>query len=241
MPVSEKDKHKTAFVTSRGLYEFNRMPFGLTNAPATFQRMMEVVLACLQWPESMVYLDDVIVFSSSFKEHLSRLEAVFKRLRESQLKLKPKKCDYFKCEVKYPGHIVSKGGLHPDPGRVEAVQRFPVPSDTTQLKQFLGIAGYYRRFVEQFADIAAPLYRLLRIGVAFTWSSDCQQAFEELREKLATAPVLAFPTFDVPFGLMTYASERGLGAVLCQTMDGDEKALGLQVERSMLMKRTIQR
>lgn len=222
VPVAEQDKEKTAFVTQRGLWQFNKMPFGLANAPATFQRMMEVVLAGLQWSECLIYLDDVIVFSVDLEDHVRRLELVFERLRKANLKLKPSKCQFMKSEVCYLGHKVSGGGISPDPVRVEAVGKYPLPSDPKQLKVFLGMAGYYRRFVPRFSEVAAPLYELLRKGATFEWTKQCDEAFKSIRSTVATAPLLAFPDFNNEFELSVDASDVGLGAVLHQTVNGSQ-------------------
>ena len=143
--AAEQDKPKTAFTTGKGHYEFNVMPFGLSNAPATFQRLMDLVLAGLQYEQCLVYLDDVIVFSSTFEEHTSRLRSVFDRLVKAGLKLKSTKCHLFCKSVRYLGHVVSKKGLQPDPEKVSSVREYPVPKDAKELRSFTSLAGYYRR------------------------------------------------------------------------------------------------
>lgn len=214
--MDEKDRHKTAFCTPEGLFEFNVMPFGLCNAPATFQRLMDLVLAGLQWSHCLVYLDDVIVLGGNFENHLHNLRAVFDRIQEAGLKLKPSKCAFLKERVEYLGHIVSKEGVCVDQSKVEKVSTWPTPTSTKEVQQFLGLANYYRRFIRDFAKIASPLHKLTERSSQFHWSSACQEAFEELRTKLTSAPVLAFPDFSRPFTLDTDASDNGIGAVLSQ-------------------------
>ena len=225
VPVAEEDKKKTAFVTQKDLWQFNKMPFGLANAPATFQRMMEVVLAGLQWSECLIYLDDVIVFSSSFDMHMQRLGLVFERLEKANLKLKPSECQFVQSEVCYLEHAVSEKERQPNSERVKAVSEYPSPKDVSQLKTFLGMAGYYRRFIPNFSETAAPLYELLKKEKPFEWSVSCEKAFTEIREKMATRLVLSFPDFSLPFELSVDASEIGLGAVLQQTVEGSERVV----------------
>ncbi|PIK53305.1 Septin-8-A [Apostichopus japonicus] len=153
--VAEKDIPKTAFTTPMGFYECNRMPFGLTNAPATFQRLMEHCVGDMNYKKCLVYLDDVIIFSQTFEEHLERLSAVLKRLTDFGLKLKPSKCNLLQNSVTYLGHVVSEHGVETDPEKIQAVKSWPVPQNVKQLRSFLGFTGYYRRFVEGYANIAA--------------------------------------------------------------------------------------
>ena len=226
MPVAEEDKKKTAFVTQKGLWQFNKMPFGLANAPATFQRMMEVVLAGLQWSECLIYVDDIIVFSSSFDKHMQRLGLVFERLEKANLKLKSSKCQFVRSEVCYLGHTVSEKELQPNSERVKAVREYPSLKDVSQQKTFLGMAGYYRRFIPTFSETAAPLYELLKKKKEpFEWSVSCEKAFTQIQEKMATRPELSFLDFSLPFELSVDASEIGLGAVLQQTVEGSERVV----------------
>ena len=224
--VDVADREKTAFTTRHGLFEFQVMPFGLCNAPGTFQRLMEFVLAGLQWQTCLVYLDDFIVYGRDFDEHLERLREVFHRFRQAGLKLKPSKCFLLRPRVPYLGHVISAEGVSTDPAKIEAVQQWPVPLKVTDVRSFLGLASYYRRFVENFAEIAAPLHRLTaKTTEKFKWSPDCDLAFRVLKEKLVSAPVLAFPCFDQEFVVDCDASDYGLGAVISQRQDGDEKVI----------------
>ena len=158
--MDKGDREKTAFITQEGLYQFKVMPFGLTNAPATFQRLMDAVLAGLQWKSCLVYLDDVIIVGRTFEEHLNHLGEIFDRLRQAGLKLKVTKCSLFQEKVCYLGHIVSSKGVATDPSKTKKVADWPVPTTPKEVQQFLGFANYYRRFVKDFATIARPLHRL---------------------------------------------------------------------------------
>ena len=218
--VDAESQEKTVFVTHQGLDEFRVMPFGLTNALAVFQRLMSQVLNGLN-PESdpdfvEVYIDDVLIFSRSLEEHLQHLRRVLERLRSANLKLKPSKCHFIRQEVEYLGHIITPDGLKPNPGRVEAVQQFPVPESVTQVRQFLGLTSYYRRFIDGFAKIASPLHSLTKKNAQFIWNSECQTAFDSLKQKLIDSPILVYPNFDQSFMLETDASIKGLGAILSQ-------------------------
>ena len=216
--LDTESRAKTAFTSHCGLFEFTRMPFGLCNAPATFQRLMQVVLAGLEWDFCFVYVDDILVASKSFDEHLLHLKLVFERLRQAGLRLKPTKCNFLRAEVPYLGYVISKTGIRPDPAKTDKVRNFPTPTDPTSVRSFVGLASYYRRFVPQFASVAAPLHRLTKKDVAFEWSSECEAAFSKLKSLLTEAPVLVYPRFGKGehFLLETDASGVGLGAVLSQ-------------------------
>ena len=216
-PLSQE---KTAFVVPQGLYEFRVMPFGLTNAPGVFQRLMQQVLVGLN-PASgpdfvSVYLDDILVFSRSLQDHLTHLRVVIRKLVEAGLKLKPSKCHFARRELEYLGHVVGRGGLRTNPRLVEAVKKFPTPSNLREVRQFLGLASYYRRFVHNFARIATPLHQLTRKDSKWSWSPECEVAFWQLKELLTTTPLLAYPNLNQDYILETDASVQGLGAVLSQ-------------------------
>jgi hypothetical protein len=216
IPLDENSIPKTAFTTHRGLFEHLVTPFGLTNSPQVWQRLIEIVLAGLLWAICIVYLDDVIVFSENFAQHLARLREIFKRMREHNIKLKPSKCLFFKKEVKYLGHIITEDGVAPDPAKTEAVRNYPVPTTKRGVRSFLGFAGYYRRLIRDFAKIAKPLHDIAAEYKPFTWSDSQQNSFETLKNALLSAEVLAFPNFAIPFTLHVDASDTALGAVLVQ-------------------------
>ena len=187
---------------------------------------MEFVLAGLQWQTCLVYLDDVIVYGRDFDEHLERLREVFERLRQAGLKLKPSKGFLLRPKVPYLGHVISAEGVSTDLEKIEAVKRWPVPSRVTDVRSFLGLASYYRRFTQDFAEIAAPMHRLTaKTAEKFKWTPECDHPFRVLKEKLVSAPVLAFPCFSEEFVVDSDASDYGLGAVISQRQDGDEKAI----------------
>ena len=184
---------------------------------------MDRVLAGLHWETCLFYLDDIIVFSSTWEEHLARLCEVFERLRHAKLKLGPTKCTFAAKEVSYLGHRVTQEGLLPDPVLLAAIRDIPPPKTATEVRSFLGLAGYYRRYVKGFAAIAAPLHALTRKDALFHWSEDCQAAFDQLKVRLTTSPITAFPDFSQEFRLYTDASTAGLGAILAQIRDGKER------------------
>lgn len=221
--LDDESKPKTAFTTRTGHYEFQVMPFGLCNAPATFQRLMELTLRGLTWETCLIYLDDVIIFSKTFEEHLYRLRQVFERIRQAGMKLKPKKCHFVQQQVEYLGHLVSKQGIATDPAKVDKVLNWPTPRSVKELKSFLGMASYYRRFVANFASLAGPLNRLTREDVSFTWTKLEDRAFQELKRQLCGTPVLAYPNFEQTFYLKTDASDTAVGAILSQTVNGEER------------------
>ena len=217
--LDDEASSKSAFTTYKGLYEFTRMPFGLCNAPATFQRLMHRVLAGLEWQSCFAYLDDVLVASKTFEDHLRDLGEVLRCLKGAGLRLKPKKCQFLRAEVPFLGHIISQRGIKPDPLKTQKVKNYPPPLDVPGVRRFLGLASYYRRFIPGFAQIASPLHALTKKNVAFHWTTGCERAFEQLKDKLVSAPVLVFPKFgpDCSFILETDASATGLGAILSQT------------------------
>ena len=225
VPLEKKSQDYTAFSTPFGSYKWLVMPMGLTGSPPTFQCLVEKVLVGLNWKICVPYIDDIIVFSKTAEEHLERLRLVFERFRTANLKVNPAKCDFFRTNVQFLGHIVSKDGLQADPSKVEAVQNFPTPKSQTDVKSFLGLASYYRRFVPNFAGIARPLHQASEGSSNFHWPTAAQDAFDTLKQKLTTTPILAFPNLQKPFILYTDASQFAMGAVLAQEQDGLERAI----------------
>ena len=200
------------------------MPFGLCNAPATFERLRESVLRGLTYEACLVYLDDVIVIGCTFQEQMYNLRKVFQRLREAHLKLNPEKCQLFQKEVRYLGHIVSPSGVTTDPEKLEAVKSWPRPNDKHQLRSFLVLCTYYKRFISGFADIAKLLTRLTEEKRIFEWSTETETAFQALKEALCTAPVLVYPHPGEKFIVDTDASNVGIG-VLSQVQDVSERVI----------------
>ena len=220
--MAEKDREKTAFTTHEGLFELKVMPFGLCNAPATFQHLMNLVLAGVEWSQCLVYLDDIIVLGRNFDEHLRNLGLVLQKLKAANLCLKPAKCALCKTEVTYLGHKISREGVATDHAKVDKVENWPQPKTSQELQQFLSLASYYCKFIRNFASIVRPLHRLTEKGRPFKWTSEYESAFHELKQRLITAPILIYPDFSRPFSLDTDASNDGIGAVLSQEYDGGE-------------------
>ena len=225
VPVAAEDVEKTAFVTHGGLYEYLVMPFGLTNAPATFERLMERVLRGLQWKRCLVYLDDIIIFGNGFERTIENLQAVLDRLREAGLTCSPKKCELFQKKVSFLGHVVSASGVECDPTKITAVSTWPVPENLKEVRGFLGLAGYYRRFIPHFSAHSAPLVELTKADRPFVWGQPQQQAFDTLKRLLCSPPVLAYPTREDVYVLDTDASDYGIGAVLSQLQNGEERVI----------------
>ena len=211
--------------SSSQLYEFNQVPFGLCNAPVTFSRLMDRVLSGLHWETCLFYLDNIIVFSSTWEEHLARLHQVFERLRHANLKLGAEKCTFAAKEISYLGHRVTEEGLLPDSSLLAAIREIPPPKTATEVRSFLGLAGYYRRYVKNFAAIAGPLHALTRKDAVFHWNAECQAAFDKLKTLLTASPITAFPDFSQALRLYTDASTAGLGAILAQVRDGKERII----------------
>ena len=231
--VDSSSREKTAFTTSDGLYEFKVMPFGLCNAPATFQRLMNRVLCDVNWVECLVYIDDTVVIGRTFEQHLSNLGTVLSRLRQAGLKLQPAKCKLCQKEVRFLGHVISENGIATDPEKTAVIATWPVPESKKNIKQFLGLANYYRRFIKDFGTTAKPLQRLLEKNIAFEWTQQCQGAFDHLRKCLMTTPILAFPDHSRHFMLDTDASDTGIGAILSQVQDDGGEAVIAYASRSL--------
>ena len=227
VPMAEEDKSKTSFATPRGgLYQFTTMPFGLCNAASTFERIIEKTLIGLQWNIAILYLDDVVVIGRSFDNQVQNLQKVCDRLSEAGLKLKPKKCHLLQKEISFLGHVVSKEGLKTDPLKIAAVKNMPRPTTVTQTRSFLGLASYYRKYVQSFSKIAKPLFDLTKKDQTFVWTDNCEESFEELKKRLTSAPILAFPKPDgSQFILDTDASAYAIGAVLSQVQEGKERVI----------------
>ena len=216
VPMEQASKEKTAMITPDGLYHWKVMPFGLCNAPATFQRLMDAVLHGLKWKECLVYLDDILIFSKDWEDHLLHLQHVFERLEKANISLKLSKCEFAKNEIQFLGHVVKDQKLLPDERNIEAVTNFPIPKDITGVRGFLGLVGHYRRFIPKFADKSNALRKLLKKGEQFKWDIEQQSAFDELKEFITMKPVLGLPDFSKQFRLSTDASNIGISAILSQ-------------------------
>lgn len=217
IPLENESKPITAFtIPGRGLFQFKVMPFGLHSAPATFQRLLDSIIGPEFEPFAFAYLDDLILVSKSFSEHIALMNEVFKRLRDAGLVLNVEKCNFCKKELKYLGHIVNEFGIQTDPEKVQSIVDFPKPKTVKDIRSFIGLASWYRRFIENFATIAAPLTQLTKKTTRWTWNERQERAFESLKTKLSTAPILTCPDFERTFVLQVDASNEGLGAALTQ-------------------------
>ncbi|CAB5211330.1 unnamed protein product [Rhizophagus irregularis] len=218
--MEERDRAKTAFVCAKGLYEYNVMPFGLTNAPATFQRVMDEILEEFIDDFVVVYIDDIMIFSENLENHMEHLEKVLKRLQEHNLIIKLKKCKFLERDIEFLGHIVGNGGLRPDEKKIEKVQGIKELETVKEVRSFLGLCSYYRKFMENFSKIAKPLTSLVKKETEFIWGKEQQKAFDTLKEKLTKYPILQYPNYEKEFILITDTSGDGIGAILSQK---DEK------------------
>ena len=223
IPLDEETKHKTTFVTHSGCYSFKRLPYGLRNAPIAFQCVMAQVLQGINFKYALVYVDDILIHSASFEEHLLHLQTVFDRLKDANLKLQPKKCQFAAKRVEYLGHFFSKNGIEVNPAKIAVVETYPVPKTRKQLKAFIGLCSYYRRFVHDFATIATPLHKLLRKDTEFKWSNECDKAFNTLKQKLISSPILAFANLQKPFFISVDASGSAIGYILGQRDEHDRE------------------
>ncbi|KAJ6811857.1 uncharacterized protein M6B38_151055 [Iris pallida] len=214
--VKKEDVPKTAFRTRYGHYEFLVMPFGLTNVPAIFMDLMNRVFYQYLDKFVIVFIDDIFIYSKNEEEHEKHLRIVLQTLREEQLYVKLSKCEFWLDQIPFLGHIISEEGISVDPKEVDAVKSWPTPKSVAEIRSFLGLAGYYRRFVEIFSRIAEPLIRLTRKEKKFNWTEQCQRAFDELKERLISAPVLALPSGLGGYEIYSDASGKGLGCVLMQ-------------------------
>ena len=214
VPLEEDSKPLTAFSTHNEHYHFNVMPFGLTSAPLTFIRLMQAVLGNM--PNVMTYLDDIIIFSKSVEEHFSILEKVLERLQSAGLKIKVRKCNFMRTELDFLGHTISAEGIKMQQSKIQCKINYPRPEKLKALRRFLGMVSYYRPFIRNFSTIAEPLNHLLRKDISFVWTEKQQIAFEDLKSRLTTAPILTYPDFSKEFYLACDASNTGLGAVLLQ-------------------------
>ena len=220
--MDEGSIEKTAFNVENGHYEYVRMPFGLKNAPATFQRVMDRVLGELQNKVCLVYMDDIIIFSTSLEEHIANLRLVFDQLRRSRLKIQIDKSEFLRKEVEFLGHVITPQGIKPNPRKIEAIQKFPIPRTAKEIKSFLGLIGYYRRFIKDFSKITKPFTKCLKKGEKIEHTDEFIETFKICKNILCNDPLLQYPDFEKPFILTTDASNFAIGAVLSQGIIGKD-------------------
>ena len=225
VPMERESQKYTAFITSRGLFEFKYMCFGLKNAPATFSRLMQYVLSGLLFHSSMIYMDDMSVASKTWNEHLLHLEEVFRRLDYHNLRLKMKKCTFARRELPFLGYLITTEGVVPDPANVKKLAEFQPPTTVMATRSFLGFVNYYRRFCPGFSTIARPLNNLTKKENKFNWTLECQNAFETLKKMVTNSPLLIYPKFDRPFIISCDASNQGCGAILSQMVEGKDRPI----------------
>ena len=214
VPLTRRAREISAFVTPSGLYQYKVMPFGMKNAPATFQRMVNKLVRDIDGCEG--YIDDVVIFSDNWSDHIRQIKRFFQIMREAKLTINLMKSEFGKATVKYLGHIVGQGQVRPLDAKIQTIVKFPIPTSRKELARFLGMAGYYRNFCLNFSDIAAPLTNLLSKKVKFVWTDDCQMAFDKVKLLLQKSPVLKSPDYEKPFKLIIDSSDVGTGSVLVQ-------------------------
>ena len=242
IPLDEKSRKLTAFTTRDGRWQYKSLPMGITNAAPTFQKNMEIMLTGLLWKCCIVYIDDIIIYSNSFEEHMQHLEQVLERLKKVNITIKVSKCFFCRSEVEYLGQVVGNGMQRPTEYNVEKILQCKPPTTNTEAKQFCNLAGFYRRFIKNFADIAKPLTDLSGIPgkkVKIELSNEAMRAFEKIKEAIATYPILTLPDLDKPFGIRTDASDYAIGGVLFQIDEkGQEKPIAFG---SRVLSKTEQR
>lgn len=237
IPLTEDSKEKTAFaVPGRGLFHFNVLPFGLSNSAQCQQRLMDAVLGPKFEPNVFVYLDDIIIIADTFEKHVAILNEVRQRLQEANLTLNLDKCQFFRNSLNYLGFIVDSRGLRTNPDKVQSIVDYPIPRTTTDIKRFVGMCSWYRRFIPHFSSLMSPINDLLK-GKAkkqpINWSDTAESAFNDIKQALVSAPILCSPDFELPFTIQTDASNTGLGAVLTQIQNDEEKVIAF-ASRSLL-------
>ena len=246
VPLTQRAREISAFVTPSGLYQYKVMPFGMKNAPATFQRMVNKLVRDIDGCEG--YIDDVVIFSDNWSDHIRQIKRFFQIMREAKLTINLMKSEFGKATVKYLGHIVGQGQVRPLDAKIQTIVKFPIPTSRKELARFLGMAGYYRNFCLNFSDIAAPLTNLLSKKVKFVWTDDCQMAFDKVKLLLQKSPVLKSPDYEKPFKLIIDSSDVGTGSMLVQeASDGldhpvsyfSKKFLKYQKNYSVVEKETL--
>lgn len=224
MKIADEDRKNTAFVTKYGLFEFVKMPFGLCNSPSTFSRVINLVLSSLNWKTALAFLNDIVVLGKNFQDHLANLTEALRRFRQYGLKLGPNKCVFYQKKVEFLGWRVGKDTLAMSENDIEVIRNWPVPTRTKEVERFLGLANYHRDFIQDFAEVALPLYNITG-KKPFTWGKDQQEAFENLRSKPMQPPVLTLPNQVDDFILDTDASDEAIGGELLQVIGNEEKVI----------------
>lgn len=230
IPLHPSSREKTAFsVIGRGLFQFVTMPFGLCNAAQTQQRLIDSIFGPQYEPNIFCYLDDIIVCSATFEEHIKLLSVVRDKLKEANLTINTKKCEFFKTSLKFLGYVVGGNSLRTDPDKISAMINYPRPTTTTEVKRFIGLCSWYRRFIKDFSTLVSPINDLLKgkkkKRESISWSSEAESSFIKIKEALVSSPVLSQPDFSQPFTIQCDASNTGLGGVLTQVLDGEEKVI----------------
>jgi hypothetical protein len=219
--MAEEDKEKTAFISHHGLWQFKKLAMGLRNSPATFVRCIDQVLGDLKWKNCCVYFDDILIFSKTYEEHLEHITQVLTKLKEAGLTIHPNKVQLCRQKLKFLGHIIEPGKSHPNPEKVEKLKQYPLPRSATQVMQFLGLVGFYRKFIPEFAKFAKPLHELTKKDTKFAWRNCAQKSFEFLKGALTEMTEVYMPDLNHPFVIQCDASDKGVGAVLLQEKEGN--------------------
>ena len=227
MGIAPESTRYTAFNACFGAFKFLRLPMGLSTAPNSFQLLMDMVLRGLTFKSCLCYLDDVLIASENFSDHIADVREVFRRFRVAGLKLNPKKCFFGQesCTCIYLAHLISHEGIRPPPDRVKAIKELPIPTDVQDLRKALGLFNWFRKYIANYSAMASPLQELLRKGVTFTWTDEHSREFEHLKRSLVSSPVLAFPDFRSQFRIAVDTSSRGIGYMLYQKVEGDIRVI----------------
>lgn len=233
--LNADDVSKTAFTTPMGLYEYVVLPFGLSNAPSTFQAVINSVIGPGLHNCCLVYLDDIVVFSKSADEHLQHLHAVLSKLQAAHLYAKLSKCKFTLTSIKFLGHVVDGQGITPDPDKTRIVQDWPVPRNVSETRSFVGLAQYFRKFIQGFPALIAPLTSLFSKDVVFSWTPKCQQAFQDCKQALTSAPCLKLPDCNEPFTVITDACGIGIGGVLLQS----DRPVAFEEESLLMLRKYV--
>ena len=219
IPIRKQDRHYTAFLTPSGRYQFKRLPMGISSAPRSFQAVLNAIFANVSYKFILVYMDDLLIYSRTFEEHMSHLDQVFRLLESANLKLKRPKCHFCTSSIEYLGFVINSRGISPSAGKVEAIRSFPVPATKSKLRSFIGMAQFLRKFIRNFSKIAKPLFELMSPKTKYIWSEECQKAFDELKDALSSETLLLYPDFSKTFYLLTDASDYSIGVTLLQMDD----------------------